>query len=439
MKRKSYFSVALLVLGMFVFGGCGGGGGGGGGDNPPVPPVTDDAKVMREHNTNFINLTEETFVKSEALRELLEQDLNNLSREEVLSLSGKLLDSMEKWDEYYSALVSLSSESSQNELGLKSSSVAPQGVKELAAEVGGYYIGGFIAGIVQYFDQKQVHEANVKAAYKMFETSTPGSAAEAQALKIIAGSGASLSKSLGSAISTVHQEHIVPILNDPVGVTLEVLDPVSLVLKGFASEKLHAIIDTGGSMAYLANVIDKNFNKPIVIGVPEGETNVAVTIVQGEEKAPIQFDVEVDPENTVVIDLSGTPSVEDAQIGQKIVISAEEEPVDITEAISVMVRCNPSSPFEYQTVTATATVFPAIAGVDVTFSVVGTDGYKDSGTRKTNSSGQISFTIPGAEASVRDVVKVTIPNGTSFQAVYTFQPLLGTSGSGVNRTRRVGK
>ncbi len=87
----------------------------------------------------------------------------------------------------------------------------------------------------------------------------------------------------------------------------------------------------------------------------------------------------------------------------------------------LLVTANPADPAPQETVTMTVKVFPAKAGVAVSYSVTGTDGYTASGTVNTDENGEITFTIPGGGASVADTVTVDIPSESLSGSVeYTF-------------------
>jgi hypothetical protein len=78
----------------------------------------------------------------------------------------------------------------------------------------------------------------------------------------------------------------------------------------------------------------------------------------------------------------------------------------------------PSDPAPYEGVTVWVDV--NAAEVTVTYEVIGTDGYTDSGSLGSDSSGRISFYIPGGAANVRDTVTVKVPQwGPSY--VRTFE------------------
>lgn len=88
-------------------------------------------------------------------------------------------------------------------------------------------------------------------------------------------------------------------------------------------------------------------------------------------------------------------------------------------ALSVWI--SPSDPEPYEGITVTAKISPAKAGEDIFFSIVGTDGYSDSETVKTNSEGKANFYVPGGAEGVRDEVRIKIvSSGTERILVYTF-------------------
>lgn len=81
---------------------------------------------------------------------------------------------------------------------------------------------------------------------------------------------------------------------------------------------------------------------------------------------------------------------------------------------------NPPDPAPGQSVTVNATIIPAVTGCNVSFTIVGTDGYTNSGTYPTDSEGNASFYIPGGAAGVIDVVTITSSNGKTYTVSYVF-------------------
>lgn len=80
----------------------------------------------------------------------------------------------------------------------------------------------------------------------------------------------------------------------------------------------------------------------------------------------------------------------------------------------------PSNPQPYQSVTVVASLLPVTPNCQVHFSIVGTDGYSNSGNRTSNASGVATFNIPGAQPGVMDRVTITSSNGVTYTVVYYF-------------------
>ena len=81
----------------------------------------------------------------------------------------------------------------------------------------------------------------------------------------------------------------------------------------------------------------------------------------------------------------------------------------------------PANPAVGQAVTVYANVIPATSGCDITFTIVGTDGYSNTETVATNQNGQATFGIPGASKDgVFDRVTITTSNGASYMVSYYF-------------------
>ena len=63
---------------------------------------------------------------------------------------------------------------------------------------------------------------------------------------------------------------------------------------------------------------------------------------------------------------------------------------------------------------------PPAKGCNIHFSIVGTDGYTDEQTKKSDNNGKATFNIPGAEKGVFDKVTITSSNGKKQIVTYTF-------------------
>lgn len=88
---------------------------------------------------------------------------------------------------------------------------------------------------------------------------------------------------------------------------------------------------------------------------------------------------------------------------------------------SLLVWASPADPAAYQDVNVTAQITPADSGVTVSMSVSGSDGYSNAIDAYTDTLGQATLWIPGAEEGVTDVVTVELPSQGTRQIVsYAF-------------------
>jgi hypothetical protein len=122
------------------------------------------------------------------------------------------------------------------------------------------------------------------------------------------------------------------------------------------------------------------------------------------------------------LELKSVP-LADAKAGTQIEVCTSEEPYttqNCAEVLYVTGHPTPQDPGPGEGVTVTATIFPVVEGCSVSFSIVGTDGYTNSGTYSTDASGQASFYIPGGAQGVFDIVTITSANGLKYTVTYTF-------------------
>lgn len=118
-------------------------------------------------------------------------------------------------------------------------------------------------------------------------------------------------------------------------------------------------------------------------------------------------------------------SVKEGEVekGTKAQVCIMDEPLVATTCSDiefVNAYATPSNPSPGQSVIVTATVIPVISGCNISFSIVGTDGYSDSKIVATDSNGQATFRIPGASSGVFDKVTIKTSNGKSYIVTYTF-------------------
>ncbi len=108
-------------------------------------------------------------------------------------------------------------------------------------------------------------------------------------------------------------------------------------------------------------------------------------------------------------------------VGTVIVISTDPQGNHNTGAYALSVWASPADPAPGQGVTIHARVNPQDAGVQIRFSITGTDGYSDEETNTTDASGLTTFYIPGGSEDVHDAVTITIvETGLTRSINYTF-------------------
>ena len=123
-----------------------------------------------------------------------------------------------------------------------------------------------------------------------------------------------------------------------------------------------------------------------------------------------------------IIDIQGV-KLNDAKSGGTTTVCFSEEEMtasSCSEVEFVSGTPSPVDPAPGQGVTVTATLIPSIANCDISFTITGTDGYSNSATTSSDSSGQANFYIPGAAESVIDVVTISSSNGKKYTVTYVF-------------------
>ncbi len=111
----------------------------------------------------------------------------------------------------------------------------------------------------------------------------------------------------------------------------------------------------------------------------------------------------------------------DSGIGTVIVISTDPEGEHNKGEYALSVWASPADPGPNEGVTVYARVNPRVAGVDIYFSITGTDGYSNESTVATDEEGLAKFYIPGGAEGVHDNVTIRIVStGLTRTISYTF-------------------
>lgn len=134
---------------------------------------------------------------------------------------------------------------------------------------------------------------------------------------------------------------------------------------------------------------------------------------------------------TVTVNVTLVPLVDVTDDGSDVISSANDGTTSssstttassCSDVVSITAAGNPVAPSAGQSVAVTATLVPAKSGCTVPYSVAGTDGYSQSASPTSDSSGQIGFTIPGGAADVHDVVTISeSASAVETTLAYTFQ------------------
>ncbi len=108
-------------------------------------------------------------------------------------------------------------------------------------------------------------------------------------------------------------------------------------------------------------------------------------------------------------------------IGTVIVVSSDPEGDHTKGEYALSVWASPADPGPGVGVTVSARINPRVAGIEIFFSIVGTDGYSDEETVITNDEGLATFYIPGGEEGIHDNVTIKIiKTGLTRTISYTF-------------------
>ena len=147
-------------------------------------------------------------------------------------------------------------------------------------------------------------------------------------------------------------------------------------------------------------------------------------IVSAEGYAPVSINNFKIPATGInkKIEVEGV-KLEDAKMdGSTMVCFIEEQMVGGNcDAVQfVTAGPNPADPGPWESVTVTATLIPFAPDCNISFSIVGTDGYSNSATKPSDANGNASFYIPGGAEGVVDIVTITSSNGKTYTVTYVF-------------------
>lgn len=187
----------------------------------------------------------------------------------------------------------------------------------------------------------------------------------------------------------------------------------------------------GGAVSWFVSWCTSGSNALLAANIDAQDALATCNMVAGQGQAGQAVAVPYQGSGTMVLHLDGqAPVVLDVDLleGKEIRIDGNPPRVSIVDApivgcdaiVGLNVQPNPSNPAPGQDVMVTVSTTPAAVGCAVSYSVVGTDDYRDSGSVQTDANGQIRFGVPGAEGGVADVINVSAANGVRATASYVF-------------------
>jgi hypothetical protein len=95
--------------------------------------------------------------------------------------------------------------------------------------------------------------------------------------------------------------------------------------------------------------------------------------------------------------------------------------VSFTGTVSIQnLNIEPADPDPGEDYVATTRIYCPTSGTDITFSIVGTDGYEDSKTVTLEGSSLINLNVPSATEGVKDVITVDVLNGPTMSTSIVF-------------------
>lgn len=107
-------------------------------------------------------------------------------------------------------------------------------------------------------------------------------------------------------------------------------------------------------------------------------------------------------------------------LGVKLLVQGEDalRKVRLQQYI-IKIAISPADPAPQESVTVTIEVVNSIEGTEVIYSLVGSDGYKQTGELITNAAGMVNFSVPGGDEDVVDTFNVTVAD-INEKYTYTF-------------------
>jgi len=448
---KKIIGITVMVLATLTLASCGGGSGGGDGGEDGESSLTYSGTVTA-YTTEGLT----TYTKGKALgdsySEFVALDLTDSSIAESATIYSKATAFMSALESYNTHISSIGSYAATAFPSAASSSISIdlKGVKTLGVSVG--------SDLNDMSSVLQAKKAECEALYAQIDTveelTSPGAEeiqgqyrqcvaelgvmAGEEGLKIAvveAGGSVVGGAAAGGAFIYIVGGGAAALLTGPgvlvvlVGglVGSEVASAIYSYCRSGSSDSLNA--KTIGSNEYCAAASVSGTTGQSMAMNTTGGTGTLHVFVEGYAPAMLEsISVTAGQTTTVTVypialedvDDDSSETLESANDSSS---SSESEATgsSCSDVVTIGAENSPADPGPGDTVTVTATVIPVVSGCTVSYSVYGTDTYSAYGSPTSDSSGQITFVIPGGAEGVNDVVTITeSSSGVSASLAYTF-------------------
>ncbi len=450
LKRIPILLFIFLIISIIGYSGCGSDSGGGGENGQEPTPNATSTVIYNDFNTAVADMVQVNHTFVTAVNALQGANLSSLSSTEIVKILEDLSSSGDAWVDAGNAL---NAETARvNDLHFSSSSTVKALILANAKDVIDYVPGtdgglgpGALKDVGNLIQNSQQKLDKLKEQYP--EWNEPGSpdsiTFRQETIKL-----AEETRVEGTKVGL---QVVVGTVGGVTGTAVGVI----IVKLGLLASGPPGWVIIGGcgvigatvgavSVTFFSEGSSSSQNIQGVMNATQNDADVPVLVtglVSQDEPFPIMY-----PEpGTLTISIPGNVPVildnfQPPAAGQQFTITPtctavdddnpnEQGTIVIEESEAAASSCadllgvsavaSPADPAPFQGVTVTATVFPAIAGCSVSYTVTGTDGYNDSGSPKTDSSGQINIFVPGGAEGVNDIVNLE-SNGKTFNVVYTF-------------------
>ena len=409
-------AIMALVL-SFVLSGCGGGGGSGGN----IPESFDE--LSEAANDQSVDLTASAKAFADAYNALSEFDPTTATGEDIVKPLEEMVAAGEAFQadlDRYNELIEAygaktASASVSKGVGVTKQSVDPLLVLDIGnlIEAGKSEADAINEMIAGGADPDDIH-----AAMNEYKTKHMGNAFKTGVTAIVGGGAGAVA---GLAAATAGAPVLVV-----TGIAIGTGVVVGAIWSWCTSSSSMVVKADGDSQTCSIATVEGT-----TITLPDGSTGVAYTLPQGgpgnlclhaEGMAPVCVNTTVDSDGNKITTCFVEAAADGAEGAKACEDGTETGAQDIVGAdcATDVMSVNASAAVSGGATVTVVTNLPTNA-CTISYSVVGTDGYTQSGTPTTDASGRVSFGIPEGADGVHDTVSITATaSGASTVIGYTF-------------------